>query len=168
MYYGALKPLDVANGPGVRVSLFVSGCRNRCEGCFQPETWSFTYGKKFDYEALQGLLTALENPHVKGLSILGGDPMEPENREDVLTICRAVNVWQPEKDIWMWTGYLWEDVKDLPVMEYIDVLVDGPFVEELKDLNLQYRGSSNQRVIDIKKSLEACEVVEWKGKENLK
>ena len=164
MHYGTIKPLDIANGPGCRVSLFVSGCRNRCEGCFQPETWSFTYGKKFDSEALQELLTALENPNIRGLSILGGDPMEVENRCDVLFICRTVrDRFGDSKDIWLWTGYLWEDVREYSVMDYIDVLVDGPFIKELKDLNLFYRGSSNQRVIDIPKSREMNCAIRWQG-----
>ena len=164
MYYGAMKKYDIANGPGCRVSLFVSGCRNRCDGCFQPETWSFTYGKEFGCRAHNELMDALEDPNVTGLSILGGDPFEPENRADVLTICQVAKDWfKEDRDIWVWTGYLFEDLKDLPVMKYIDVLVDGPFVKDLKDLTLFYRGSSNQRVIDVQKSLEAGEVVEWTG-----
>lgn len=168
MYYGAIKALDIANGPGVRVSLFVSGCRNRCEGCFQPETWSFEYGKKFDKAAMAELITMLGDPHVKGLSILGGDPMEPENVITVSAICRSVRELFPEKTIWVWTGYTFEYLMSLPstpkmIFPYIDVLVDGPFVKELKDLNLFYRGSSNQRVIDVKKSLEAGCAVRWEG-----
>ena len=165
MYYGALKPLDISNGPGVRVSLFVSGCRNYCEGCFNPETWSFTYGELLDTYTLYEILRMVGDPHVRGLSILGGDPFEPENRDCVRDICEAVHYNYPEKSIWVWTGYLFEDLKDLPVMKYIDVLVDGPFVKELKDLNLFYRGSSNQRVIDIPKSMEAGYVVRWEGEQ---
>lgn len=163
MHYGTIKPLDIANGPGCRVSLFVSGCRNRCEGCFQPETWSFTYGEEFGDKALERLHEMLANPHVRGLSILGGDPFEPENREIVEWICMSIKMRELKKDIWVWTGYLWEDLKDLPVMDYIDVLVDGPFVKELKDLNLFYRGSSNQRVIDIPKSREMNCAIRWQG-----
>lgn len=163
MHYGAIKPLDIANGPGCRVSLFVSGCRNRCDGCFQPETWSFTYGEEFDDIAFWELIHCLRNPNIAGLSILGGDPFEPENRKAIEAICYAVKEIFPQKSIWVWTGYLWEDLKDLPVMKYIDVLVDGPFKKDLKDLTLWYRGSSNQRVIDVKKSLEAGKVVEWTG-----
>lgn len=161
MHYGALKPLDIANGHGVRVSLFVSGCRNHCEGCFQPETWSFDYGKEFDFAATIELLEAIKNPHVQGLSILGGDPLEPENREKVFEIIHRVKFRAPEKTIWMWTGYLWEDLweqmrndkKFFHAMERVDVLVDGPFVKDLKDFRLKYRGSSNQRVIDVKASM---------------
>lgn len=165
MYYGKINPLDIANGPGVRVSLFVSGCRNRCPGCFQPETWSFTYGEEFDSEAVQELVRGLENPHVKGLSILGGDPFEPENRDCVFEICKLAKFLQPYKSIWVWTGYLWEDLKDLPVLQYIDVLVDGPFEKDKKDLTLFYRGSYNQRVIDVQKSLEAGYAVRWEGEQ---
>lgn len=165
MHYGKINPIDIANGPGVRVSLFVSGCRNRCEGCFQPETWSFTYGKEFGSETLLELLMMLGEPNVAGLSILGGDPFEEENRDEVLNICKAVKFSYPEKDIWVWTGYLWEDLKDLPVMKYIDVLVDGPFEKDKKDLTLFYRGSSNQRVLDVQKSLEAGYAVRWEGEQ---
>lgn len=161
MNYSVIKPLDVANGTGVRVSLFVSGCRNRCKGCFNPETWSFTYGQEFTHETLLELERLLKNPNIEGLSILGGDPFEPENREQVDTICKLVWLYHPGKTIWVWTGYLFEDLKDLETLKYIDVLVDGPFVEELKDLRLKWRGSSNQRVIDVKKSLASGEVVLW-------
>lgn len=164
MHYGALKPLDIANGPGVRVSLFVSGCRNHCEGCFQPETWAFDYGEKWNADALFKLLEFLDHPNVKGLSILGGDPFEPENVKTVSLICLHVRHKYPDKTIWVWTGYLYEDLIDGPpsnklALMSIDVLVDGPFVKDLKDFRLKYRGSSNQRVIDVKKSLAAGEVI---------
>lgn len=162
MNYGAIKNLDVANGPGIRVSLFVSGCRNRCPGCFQPETWNFKNGKYFTTATMIRLLGMLGNEHVSGLSILGGDPMEPENVDVVCDICMAVKNVQPEKNIWLWTGYLWEDVKDCNVFNYVDVVVDGPFVEAQKNLCLPYCGSENQRVIDVQKSLASGEVVLWK------
>lgn len=162
MNYGAIKHLDIANGPGVRVSLFVSGCRNHCDGCFQPETWNFDYGQKFTNETMQELLTLLDDPHVAGLSILGGDPMEWENRNDVCKICQYVQHIYPVKNIWLWTGYLWEDIKHLPVFKYVDVVVDGPFIKEQKNLCLAYRGSENQRVIDVQKSLASGKVVLWK------
>lgn len=166
MHYGTIKNLDIANGPGCRVSLFVSGCRNHCKGCFQPETWSFDYGQEFTDETLEELLRMLENPHVAGLSILGGDPFEPENMGTVLGICYAVRErFGDSKTIWMWTGYSWEDLRHEVVMDYIDVLVDGPFVEELRDLTLWYRGSGNQRVIDIRKSAELGCAIRWEGKE---
>jgi anaerobic ribonucleoside-triphosphate reductase activating protein len=167
--YGTIKHLDIANGPGCRVSIFVSGCRNHCKGCFQPETWDFTYGKEFDSEALQELLRLLADPHVSGLSILGGDPFEPENRNRVLDICRTVRErFGDTRTIWVWTGYEWEDLRDLSVMRYIDVLVDGPFKEELRDLRLFYRGSSNQRVIDIPESTRRGCAIRWKGDQKWK
>lgn len=166
MYYGAIKHLDIANGPGCRVSLFVSGCRNRCAGCFQPETWRFDYGQEFSSETLMELLRLLESPQVTGLSILGGDPFEPENTNRVLDICREVRErFGNSKTIWVWTGYYWEDICHMTVMKYIDVLVDGPFVRDEKDLRLFYRGSRNQRVIDIPKSNEAGCAIRWNGGE---
>lgn len=161
MYYGSIKNLDIANGPGCRVSLFVSGCRNHCKGCFQPETWDFNYGKKFTAETLSEIMRLLENPHIKGLSILGGDPLEPENADTVEDICLLTKIYFPKKDIWMWTGYYWEDAKDLPVIRHVDVLIDGPFIESQKNLCLAYCGSKNQRVIDVKKSLESGKVTLW-------
>mgnify|MGYP001772181417 CR=1 FL=1 len=160
MRYANIKNLDISNGPGIRVSLFVSGCRRHCKGCFNEVAQSFEYGTRFGSETLVELLRLLSNPHIKGLSILGGEPLEPENRDTVLDICKAVRVaFGAKKTIWMWTGYLWEDVKDLPVMEYLDVLVDGPFVEEQKNLCLPWCGSENQRVIDVKMSLQGAELV---------
>ena len=160
MRYANIKNLDISNGPGIRVSLFVSGCRRHCKGCFNEVAQSFEYGTRFGSETLVELLRLLSNPHIKGLSVLGGEPLEPENRDTVLDICKAVRVaFGAKKTIWMWTGYSWEDVKDLPVMEYLDVLVDGPFVEEQKNLCLPYCGSENQRVIDVKMSLRGTELV---------
>lgn len=159
MNYGALKTLDIANGPGCRVSLFVSGCRNHCKGCFQPETWDFNYGKPFTGETVVDILSMLEDPHNIGLSILGGDPLEPENQQAVYYLCFLVKQRMPEKTIWLWTGYLWENVKDYDLMKYLDVLVDGPFVESQKNLCLAYCGSENQRIIDVQKSLKTGEVI---------
>ena len=160
MRYANIKNLDISNGPGIRVSLFVSGCRRHCKGCFNEVAQSFEYGTRFGSETLVELLRLLSNPHIKGLSVLGGEPLEPENRDTVLDICKAVRVaFGAKKTIWMWTGYSWEDVKDLPVMEYLDVLVDGPFVEEQKNLCLPYCGSENQRVLDVKMSLRGAELV---------
>lgn len=166
MYYSKIKPLDIANGPGVRVSLFVSGCRNQCPGCFNPETWNFTYGQEFTYETISEIDRALDNPNIAGLSILGGDPFEPENRECVENLCAYVKTFYPNKTVWLWTGYMFEDLRDLDVMRYIDVLVDGPFVADLKDLRLQWRGSSNQRVIDVRESLKRNCAIRWRGLES--
>jgi anaerobic ribonucleoside-triphosphate reductase activating protein len=159
MYYGAIKKLDIANGPGVRVSIFVSGCRNHCHGCFNPETWNFAYGEEFTDETLRELMEALDHPNVSGISILGGDAFEPENISCVLDICKKVKACKPDKSIWVWTGYNFEDLKELPIMHYIDVLVDGRFEESKKDLRLKWRGSSNQRVISVQESLETGEII---------
>lgn len=153
MNYSKIIAKDIANGPGWRVSLFVSGCRRHCDGCFNKEAWDFNYGQEFTWETLHEIERLLSDPNVSGLSILGGDPFEPENREWVEALCAYLKHNLPGKSIWVWTGYMWEDLKDLPIMNYIDVLVDGPFVEAQKDLRLPYSGSTNQRVIDVKRSL---------------
>lgn len=163
MYYGKINTHDIANGPGVRVSLFVSGCRNRCKGCFQPETWNFNYGTPYGTIATILIMRALEPNHIAGLSILGGDPFEPENIRQVTRLCYLVKNKYPDKTIWVYTGYLYEDLKDLEIMDYIDVLVDGPFIEEQKDITLKFRGSKNQRIIDVQASREAGEIVLIKG-----
>lgn len=152
MYYGRIRKVDIANGPGVRVSLFVSGCRNHCKGCFQPETWDFHYGQPYDRFTANEIIKALSPEHISGLTILGGDPMEPENITEVTILCYLVKKLYPDKTIWLYTGYHWENLKDLEIMKYIDVMVDGPFIENLKDISLAYRGSSNQRVLDIQLS----------------
>ena len=163
IFYSEIKNLDIANGPDFRVSLFVSGCRNRCPGCFNPETWSFTYGQEFTWETLHEIERLLRNPNIKGLSILGGDPFEPENIAWVETLCAYVKHNTINKDIWVWTGYSLDDVWEEHALKYIDVLVDGPFEKNKKDLSLAYRGSSNQRIIDVQKSLAAGEVVLWES-----
>ena len=166
MNYATIKPLDIANGAGVRVSLFVSGCRRHCKGCFNQEAWDFNYGEKFSWETVHELERLVMNTNVSGLSILGGDPFEPENREWVEALCAYIKCNCPGKDIWVWTGYEFEDLRDLPVMRYIDVLVDGPFVEDLKDLRLKYRGSSNQRIINVQASLKHGCAIRWDYEEN--
>lgn len=161
MHYGKIEYFDVANGPGVRVSLFVSGCRNHCPGCFNPETWDFTYGKKYNaIITANDILKALEPDYISGLTILGGDPMEPENIDDITNLIYIVKAVYPNKSIWVYTGYLFEDLKYLEFINYVDVLVDGPFIQGLADPSLVFRGSSNQRIIDVKKSRELGYVVE--------
>lgn len=160
MNYAGINPLDIANGPGWRVSLFVSGCSKRCPGCFNKEAQDFNYGQEFTWETLHELEQLVNDPNVSGLSILGGDPLEPENLAWVETLCAYIRHNCPDKTIWLWSGYLWGYAKDLPLMKYVDILVDGPFVEDLKDLRLKWRGSSNQRVIDVQASLESGDVVE--------
>ena len=163
MYYGKIKKTDIANGPGVRVSLFVSGCRNHCKGCFQPETWSFNYGQEYDgVNTVNEIIEALSPEYISGLSILGGDPIERENISEVVTLCNLVKRLYPDKTIWLYTGYKYEDIAEMypNVLEVIDVMVDGPFIEDLKDISLSFRGSSNQRIIDVPESVRSGRVVE--------
>lgn len=159
MYYSAIKYRDIANGLGVRTVLFVSGCRNRCEGCFQPETWNFKNGKVFDKEAEEAIIDSLKPDFIKGLTLLGGDPFEPENQAGLIGFMRRVKAECPDKDVWAYTGYLLDDEltpngKNYTeftdeLLSYIDVLVDGPFILEQKSLSLKFKGSKNQRVIDM-------------------
>lgn len=158
MHYGKLIKCDIANGPGVRVSLFVSGCRNRCKGCFNSETWDFNYGKEFTSETVDEILEALKPNYISGLSILGGDPFEPENIFPVTDLCYKVKRLYPNKSIWIYTGYLYEHLKTRAVLALVDVLVDGPFIEAQKDLSLAFRGSRNQRIIDVQASRSSGEL----------
>ena len=162
MNYADIKRVDVANGPGVRVSLFVSGCTHRCKECFNPETWDFSYGQPFGQGEAEKILVLLDKDHIRGLSLLGGEPFEPENQAAVLDLVQQVRARLPEKTIWCWTGYLFEELAanrvgehSRALLEELDVLVDGPFVAEKKDLGLRFRGSANQRIIDVPASLEA-------------
>lgn len=152
MNYASINKTDIANGPGVRVSLFVSGCRRHCQGCFNPQAWDFQYGIPFTQAAEQELLQALSPGYIAGLSILGGEPAEPENYAEVSRLCRLVKETYPEKSIWVYTGFRYEDLEESVAMRYIDVLVDGQFVESQKDLTLSFRGSKNQRLIDAQKT----------------
>lgn len=152
MNYNIIKQLDIANGPGCRVSLFVQGCTFNCPGCFNPNTKDFSGGKAFTDQTLDLLLQLAEPSHISGLSILGGEPLHPRNRKDVLEVVRKFKSRYPDKTVWIWTGYLWKDIAEDLIGSGVDVVVDGQFIEELKDLRLKYRGSSNQRVIDIKTS----------------
>lgn len=162
MYYADIKKVDVANGPGVRVSLFVSGCSHRCEGCFNPETWSFDFGAPFGEEEMEKILSFLDKDHIRGLSLLGGEPFEPENQTAVLELVKRVRERLPHKTIWCYSGYLFEELfagsvgdHSRELLKLLDVLVDGPFVLAQKDLGLRFRGSSNQRIIDVPASLAA-------------
>lgn len=171
MNYATIKWYDVANGPGVRVSLYVSGCRNHCKNCFNPETWDFAYGEPFTPEVEEKIAKGLEPSYIKGFTLLGGDPFEPENAAVLAPFLERLRGRYPEKSFWCFTGYDYE--KDLltgkkgdldtvmRMLRCLDVLVDGRFVEELKDLNLRFRGSSNQRVILVQPSLRQDEVVLW-------
>ena len=171
MYYGNIKKSDIANGPGVRVSLFVSGCTHHCKGCFNEETWNFKYGEPFTEKTEEQILKLLEPSYVSGLTVLGGEPMEYVNQKELLPFLKKVKENYPKKTIWCSTGYVYE--KDLlgrmiqkwkitkEILELIDVLVDGPFIEEQKDITLLFRGSANQRLIDVPQSLAAGEVILW-------
>lgn len=171
MNYGSVKYCDIANGEGVRTSLFVSGCRHRCRGCFQPETWDFSYGKPFTPEVAAEILHSLEAPHVDGLTVLGGEPFEPENQEAVAGLLDQVRERFPSKTVWIYTGDIYERLVDesyarrTPATDLIlaatDILVDGPFVEDLKDISLRFRGSSNQRIIDLAATRAAGDVRLW-------
>ena len=156
MNYAEIKNLDIANGPGLRVSLFVSGCTHHCKGCFNPESWNFNYGQPFTEATQEHLLELLENEHIRGLSLLGGEPFEPENRAALTGLLKKAKELFPEKKVWCYTGFVYEQLTDetaAEMLKYIDVLVDGKFVEEKKSPDLIFRGSSNQRILDVKKSL---------------
>lgn len=162
MNYATIKKNDIANGSGVRVSLFVSGCRHRCKNCFNREAWDFDFGKLFTKETETEIFAALDHAYVRGFSLLGGEPFEPENRAELTVLLKKIRERFPEKDVWCYTGFSAEELLDGSLgvdagnmLKYVDVLVDGKFVESLKDLSLLFRGSSNQRIIDVKKSL-AC------------
>ena len=165
MYYGRIKNCDVANGQGVRVTLFVSGCTNRCKNCFQPQTWDFEYGQPFTAETEEYLLSLLGQSYINGLTLLGGEPFEPSNQRALLPFLRRVRQVYPRKDIWCFSGFTYEELKQEgshprcevtdEMLSLLDVLVDGRFVEELKDISLRFHGSSNQRLIDLNASRKA-------------
>lgn len=152
MRYNTIKQLDIANGPGCRVSLFVQGCSFNCPGCFNTVAKDFDSGSLFTEQTKDAIIALLEPAHISGLSILGGEPLHPRNRDAVLELVRQVKAVLPDKSIWLWTGYLWEDVSDDLIGSGVDVVVDGQFMEERKDLRLKYRGSDNQRVILVNES----------------
>ena len=168
MNYADIKRVDVANGPGVRVSLFVSGCTHHCMECFNPETWDFHFGAPFGPEQVEAILGYLRPSHIRGLSLLGGEPFEPENQAAVLALVERVRKELPEKDIWCYSGYLFENLsqgkvgkKSRALLEQLDVLVDGPFVIAKKNLALRFRGSENQRIIRVRDSLAQNKIVLW-------
>lgn len=146
--------MDIADGPGVRVSIFMQGCSFNCKNCFNPETHNFSGGKEFTDETINHIIDLCNNENIEGLSILGGEPMHPLNIDGTLKLAKMFKKTYPEKNIWVWTGFLFENLKEKEVMKYIDVLVDGQYVDELHNPTLKWRGSSNQRVIDVQKSLK--------------
>lgn len=170
MYYSVIKNCDIANGPGVRVVLFVSGCRHHCPGCFQPQTWDFSYGQPFTQDTVDELLRLLQPDYIAGLTLLGGEPMEPENQPALLDLVRQVKQAYPEKSIWCFSGYLYDDLAagkigdgavTRALLGLVDVLVDGEFILARKKLQLRFRGSENQRLIDLRKTEQAGQVVLW-------
>ena len=159
MRYNKIRKMDISNGPGIRVSIFMQGCSFHCKDCFNSETWDFKAGKEFNDEFINKVLDLASLPHIVGLSILGGEPMHPNNREGTIKLAKAFKKRYPDKDIWVWSGYLFDELKDIDGLSYIDTLVDGRFVIEQANPTLKFRGSSNQRVIDVKNSLKAGNVV---------
>lgn len=171
MNYAEIKNCDIANGPGVRISLFVSGCTHHCPGCFNSEAWDFDYGQPFTQQTIDRILEMLKPDYIRGLTLLGGEPFEPENQGAVVELLRQIKEKYPHKSIWAFSGYLldrdilsgrlgpWEITREF--LSYLDVLVDGPFVEAKKNLGLRFRGSENQRIIDVPASLAANQVVLW-------
>lgn len=169
MNYAGIKYCDIANGTGCRTVLFVSGCRNACKGCFQPQTWDFGYGEPFDEKVQQEVLDSLAPDYITGITLLGGEPFEPENQKELVPFMRKVVAQYPRKNVWAFTGYIYD--KDLvaggrrhtedtdELLSMIDVLVDGPFCEELKDITLKFRGSSNQRILNLRETIRTGNIV---------
>lgn len=178
LHYATIKNCDIANGPGVRISLFVSGCTHRCKGCFNEVAWDFEYGQPFTQETIDYILTLLAPSYVKGLTLLGGEPFEPQNQGPIVELLRQIKAKYPQKSIWAFSGYLFDNdilawrlgPREITeeYLSYLDVLVDGPFIESKKDLMLRFRGSSNQRIINVPESLRQGTVVlweDWQGNE---
>lgn len=171
MYYGELKKRDIANGPGVRVALFVSGCTNHCEECFNEATWDFCYGKPYTQTTENEILEAMRPDYIRGISLLGGEPMEPKNQPQLLSLVKRIKKELPHKDIWCYTGFTYDELlssKAYPnteiveeLLSFIDVLVDGRFEKDKKNLMLKFRGSENQRLIDLKQTRKENKVILW-------
>lgn len=171
MNYAEIKNCDIANGPGVRISLFVSGCTHHCKGCFNEVAWDFNYGSPFTQETIDKILEMMKPEYIKGLTLLGGEPFEPQNQQPIVELLRQIKQKMPDKSIWAFSGYLfdrdilsgrlgdWDVTREY--LSYLDVLVDGPFVEEKKNLSLRFRGSENQRIIDVPASLAQNKIVLW-------
>ncbi|HAN58773.1 MAG TPA: anaerobic ribonucleoside-triphosphate reductase activating protein [Erysipelotrichaceae bacterium] len=161
MRYAQIREIDVANGPGIRVSLYTQGCRRHCPFCFNEETWDFNGGLPFTEKEEDAIITLVNNPHIAGLTILGGEPMEKESRPAILHLLKRVRKECPHKNIWLYSSFLYEDFKnfDEPILDYVDVLVDGMFINDLKDPHLRFRGSSNQRLINIPETKAKGEIV---------
>lgn len=175
MRYGNIKYCDIADGEGVRTTLFVSGCTHHCPGCFQPETWDFSYGEEFTDKVASQIIESMTPAYIDGLTVLGGEPMEPENQRGLVEFLEQVKRVYPSKTIWMYTGDVYEGIIDDAsprrtevtdrLLACVDVLVDGPFIESLRDISARFRGSSNQRIIDLNATRESGSIVEWRGDE---
>lgn len=161
MRYNKIRKMDISNGPGVRVSVFVQGCDFHCFNCFNPETHDLKGGKEFTENVMLKILELCDKDYMEGLSILGGDPMHPKNREGTKKLAKLFKEKFPNKSIWMWTGFLFDQVKDEEALKYVDVLVDGQYVDKLHDPTLKYSGSTNQRVIDVQASLKKNKIILW-------
>lgn len=175
MRYGAIKKRDIANGPGVRVVLFVSGCTHHCKGCFQPQTWDFNYGEEYTAETEQELIDALVPDFIDGLTLLGGEPFEPENQKELITLLRRLRKELPQKTVWAFSGYTFEELTGKKesrarcevtdeMLSLVDVLVDGEFQLDKRNISLQFRGSENQRLIDLPQTFQNGEIVWWQDK----
>lgn len=175
MRYGAIKKRDIANGPGVRVVLFVSGCTHHCKGCFQPQTWDFNYGEEYTAETEQELIDALVPDFIDGLTLLGGEPFEPENQKVLITLLRRLRKELPQKTVWAFSGYTFEELTGKKesrarceatdeMLSLVDVLVDGEFQLDKRNISLQFRGSENQRLIDLPQTFQNGEIVWWQDK----
>lgn len=168
MRYNKIRKMDISNGPGVRVSIFMQGCAFHCKNCFNPETWDFKLGKEFTDDTINKVLDLADKDYIVGLSILGGEPMHPLNIEGTTALAKAFKEKYPNKSVWVWSGFLFDkDLKDKEVLNYIDVLIDGQYKDELHDFRLKWCGSTNQRVIDVKKSLKQKKIILFDDKKEL-
>ncbi len=165
MRYNKIRKMDISNGPGIRVSIFMQGCEFHCKGCFNPETWDFKCGNEFTDETIEKVLDLCNYDHIVGLTILGGEPMHPVNIEGTTKLAKEFKKRFPKKSLWVWTGFQYEKIKDKEVFKYIDVLVDGQFKAELFSPKLRWKGSSNQRVIDINETIKGGKIIEYKDEE---
>lgn len=159
MRYNKIRKMDISNGPGIRISIFMQGCVFNCKNCFNPETHDFQGGKEFNDEVIEKIIDLASEDHISGLSILGGEPLHPKNLDGTTKLAKAFKEKYPNKTIWVWSGFLFENLKDKEIFKYIDVLVDGQFIDKLKNPMLKWKGSQNQRVIDVKASLENNNIV---------
>jgi len=159
MRYNKIRKMDISNGPGIRISIFMQGCTFNCKNCFNPDTHDFNGGKEFTEDTINRVIELAKPEHVEGLSILGGEPLHPKNLRGTTELAKKFREIYPNKSIWVWSGFLFDDLKDKEIMDYIDVLVDGQFKDELKNYSLLFRGSSNQRVIDVKESIKENKII---------